>query len=43
MSGSTKAKKYLQECFWYHLENDQIDEAFNMCDAVSEADVIDQI
>ena len=43
MSGSTKAKKYLQECFHYHLENDRVNEAFDMCDAVSEADVIEKI
>ena len=43
ITGSTKAKKYMHDCFKYHLENDDIDAAFNVCDAVCEDDVIAQI
>ena len=43
MTTSTTPKKYLQECFKVHLENDEVEEAFNVCDAISEADVIDQL
>ena len=43
MSGSTKSKKYMKECFRYHIENDDVDEAFNICDTVLEADVKDKI
>ena len=43
MSGATKPKAFLHECFQYHLKNDAVVEAFKMCDAVSEADIIDRV
>ena len=43
MSGSTKAKKYITDCFRYNIENGNIKEAFNLCDAVSEMDVVDRM
>ena len=43
LTGSSKAKKYTQDCFTYYMENDDIDAAFNFAEAVSEADVVDLI
>ena len=43
MSGSTKAKKFLHECFTHCLANDEVERAFEMCDEVSEVDLRDRI
>ena len=43
MSGFTTARKYITDCFRHHLENGHVKEAFNLCDAVSEANVVDRI
>ena len=43
LTGSSKAKKYTQDCFTYYMENDDFDAAFNFAEAVSEADVVDLI
>ena len=43
ITGSSKAKKYMQECFVYHIENDDVDAAFEVCDAVCEDDVVAEI
>ena len=43
LSGSTKVRKHLQDCFRYNMENGDVNKAFDLCDAVSEADVVDKI
>ena len=43
ISSTTKVKKHMQDCFRICLENKEVDRAFELCDAVSEADVLDKI
>ena len=43
MSGSTKAKKYMQDCFRHMFENGHVKDAFKLCDDICEADVIAKI
>ena len=43
ISGSTKAKKFMYDCFIYYVENNEINKAFDLCDEVSEVDLRDKI
>ena len=43
ISGATRPKKFMEDCFRYHFENRNIDEAFEICDDVSLADVKEKI
>ena len=43
MSGSTKAKTFMQDCVRHMFENGQVKEAFKLCDDVCEADVVAKI